>query len=322
MLTGGGDARNGGILVAAHRVAVLVTEADVVETGVVERGDGGGDALAVQVARDAGLAGLLGDDDGDRGTGLLLAAGVPANYGTLGNRVVFLVAHVDAKASHVESVACLGLGHVGQIGHRGGVRAAGDLVRDGRALLNLLAGSSALFKDLALFGLVGFFRSAALQAHACQCGLGLVLGQADELRNLNLLGGLRALGDYQVHPRALGLLGVAVGGLLGDLSLIDIVVVALVDGANLKAGFLDQLNSGFLVLAQHIGHRDLFATEHARGKGHYDANHGDGGNHGGDDLVLVGLRLLSLVGARGARDSAAGGILTAHARDGTNHSAR
>lgn len=55
LLTGGGDARNGGILVAAHRVAVLVTEADVVETGVVERGDGGGDALAVQVARDAGL---------------------------------------------------------------------------------------------------------------------------------------------------------------------------------------------------------------------------------------------------------------------------
>ena len=150
----------------------------------------------------------------------------------------------------------------------------------------------------------------------------MVLGQADELRNLNLLGGLRALGDYQVHPRALGLLGVAVGGLFGDLSLIGIVVVALVDGANLKAGFLDQLNSGFLVLAQHVGHRDLFATEHARGKGHYNANHGDGGNHGGDDLVLVGLRLLSLVGARGARDSAAGGILTAHARDGTNHSAR
>ena len=110
--------------------------------------------------------------------------------------------------------------------------------------------------------------------------------------------------------------------MLGDLSLVDIVVVALVDGAYLKAGFLDQLNSGFLVLAQHVGHRDLFATEHARGKGHYNANHGDGGNHGGDDLVLVGLGFLDLVGARGARDSATGGVLTAHARDGTNHSAR
>ena len=85
LLAGGGDTRNGGVFVAAHGVAVLIAECDVVETGVVERGDGGGDALAVQVARDAGLAGLLGDDDGDRGTGLLLAARVPANYGALGN---------------------------------------------------------------------------------------------------------------------------------------------------------------------------------------------------------------------------------------------
>ena len=110
--------------------------------------------------------------------------------------------------------------------------------------------------------------------------------------------------------------------MLGDLSLVDIVVVALVDGAYLKAGLLDQLNSGFLVLAQHVGHRDLFAAEHARGKGRHNANHGDGGNHGGDDLVLVGLGLLDLVGTRGARDGATGGVLAAHARDGTNHGAR
>ena len=69
LLAGGGDARNGGVFVAAHGVAVLVAERDVVEPGVVERGDGGGDALAVQVTRNAGLAGLLGNDDGNRGAG-------------------------------------------------------------------------------------------------------------------------------------------------------------------------------------------------------------------------------------------------------------
>lgn len=52
LLAGGGDARNGGILVTAHGIAVLVAEADVIETGVVECGDGGGNALTVQVARD------------------------------------------------------------------------------------------------------------------------------------------------------------------------------------------------------------------------------------------------------------------------------
>lgn len=66
LLAGGGDARNGGILVTAHGIAVLVAEADVIETGVVECGDGGGNALTVQVARDGGLAGLLGNDDGNR----------------------------------------------------------------------------------------------------------------------------------------------------------------------------------------------------------------------------------------------------------------
>ena len=58
-----------------------------------------------------------------------------------------------------------------------------------------------------------------------------------------------ALGDYQVHLGALGLLGVAVGRLLGDLALVDIVVVALVDGADLEAGFLDLLDGSLLVLA-------------------------------------------------------------------------
>mgnify|MGYP007000006490 CR=1 FL=1 len=75
LFAGGGDARNGGVFIAAHGVAVLIAECDVVEPGVVERGDGRGDALAVQVARNAGLAGLLGNDDGNRGARLLLAAG-------------------------------------------------------------------------------------------------------------------------------------------------------------------------------------------------------------------------------------------------------
>ena len=42
LLASGGDARHGGVFVATHGVAVLIAECDVVESGVVERGDGGG----------------------------------------------------------------------------------------------------------------------------------------------------------------------------------------------------------------------------------------------------------------------------------------
>ena len=47
LLSGGGDARDGGVLVTAHRVAALIAEGNVVETGIVECCDGGRDALTV-----------------------------------------------------------------------------------------------------------------------------------------------------------------------------------------------------------------------------------------------------------------------------------
>ena len=84
----------------------------------------------------------------------------------------------------------------------------------------------------------------------------------------------------------------------------------------------DQLDGSLLVLAQHIGHGDLLAAKESRGKSHHDADDGNGCHHGGDDLVLVGFGLFDLVGAGGARNRATGGILAAHARDGTHHGAR
>ena len=96
----------------------------------------------------------------------------------------------------------------------------------------------------------------------------------------------------------------------------------MVDGADLEAGFLDLLDGSLLVLAQHIGHGDLLAAKESCGKGHHDADDGNGCHHGGDDLVLVGFGLFDLVGAGGARNRATGGILAAHARDGTHHGAR
>ena len=114
----------------------------------------------------------------------------------------------------------------------------------------------------------------------------------------------------------------AVGRLLGDLAFVDIVVVALVDGADLEAGFLDLLDGSLLVLAQYIGNGDLLAAKESCGKCHHDADDGNGCHHGGDDLVLVGFGLFDLVGAGGARNRATGGILAAHARDGTHHGAR
>ncbi len=104
------------------------------------------------------------------------------------------------------------------------------------------------------------------------------------------------LGPEITKPPCPGLLWCCRWGSARRPSLVDIVVVVWSTVPTSRPASFISL-SGFRSLPS-VGHRDLFATEHARGKGHYNANHGDGGNHGGDDLVLVGLRLFDLVGAR------------------------
>ncbi len=164
-----------------------------------------------------------------------------------------------------------------------------------------------LLKDLALIGLVGLLGgSVSFRPTLASAASNLVFGQADKLPgNLNLSEWPGSFGDYQETtwcpwPSLVLPLRSARRPLPSSTSN---VVVALVDGADLEASRLASisLDGSLLVFAQHIGHGDPLAAKESCGKGHHDADDGNGCYHGGDDLILLILRLFDLVGAGRAR---------------------